>query len=82
MLRRMDINSENNCFIKPIDHKENFQNNRSLRLINHAKNEIGRLSKFIIHAMNKELRQKNSLNHWKNTEDVIDWFKSINDRKH
>ena len=80
VLQRMDINGESNCFITLKDHKENFQNNPSVRLINSAKNEIGRLSKFIIQAMDKELRQKFNLNQWKNTEDVIDWFNRINEK--
>ena len=63
------------------DHKENFQNNSSVQLINPAKNELERLSKFIIQAMDKELRHKFNLNQWKNTEDVIDWFKSINQKQ-
>ena len=82
MLQRMDINGESNCFIMLKDHKENFQNNPSVRLINPAKNELGRFSKFIIQAVNKELRHKINLNQWKNTEDVIDWFKSIKDKQH
>ena len=82
MLQRMDINGESNCFIMLKDHKENFQNNPSVRLINTAKNELGRLSKFIIQAVNQELRHKLNMNQWKNTEDVIDWFKSIKDKQH
>ena len=31
--------------------------------------------------MNKELTHKFNLNQWKNTEDVIDWFKSINEEQ-
>ena len=31
--------------------------------------------------MNKELRHKFNLNQWKNTEDVIDWFKRINEKQ-
>ena len=77
----MDINSEGNCFITLKDHRENFQNNPSVRLINPAKNELGRLSKFIIQAVNQELRHKLNMNQWKNTEDVIDWFKSIKDKQ-
>ena len=72
VLQRMDINGENHCFITLKDHKENFQNNPSVRLMNPAKNELGRLSKFILQAMNKELRHKFNLNQWKNTDDVID----------
>ena len=37
----MDINSKNRCFITLKDHKENFLNNPTVRLINPAKNELG-----------------------------------------
>ena len=40
------------------------------------------MSKFIIQAVNKKLRHKLNLNQWKNTEEVIDKFKSINDKQH
>ena len=81
VLQRMDINGEGNCFITLKDHKENFQNNPSVRLINPTKNELGRLSRFIIQAINKELRYKFNLNQWKNAEDVIDWFNSISEKQ-
>ena len=61
----MDINGESSCFIMLKDHKENLQNNLSVQLINPAKNELGRLSKFIIQAVNKELRHKLNLSQWK-----------------
>ena len=77
----MDINGESNRFITLKDHKENFQNTLSVWLINHTKNKLGRLSKFIIRAMNKGLRHKFNLNQWKITEDAIDWFKSINEKQ-
>ena len=67
-------------FIMLKDHKENFQNNQPVRLINPAKYELGRLSKLIIQAVNKELRHKLNLNQWKNTEDAIEWFRSIKDK--
>ena len=74
VIQRMDINGESNCFITLKDHKENFQNNPSVRLLNPAKNELGRLSKFIIQAVSKELRHKLNMSQWKNTEDDINWF--------
>ena len=30
--------------------------------------------------MNKELTRKLNINQWKNAEDVIDWFESINEK--
>ena len=82
MLQRLDINGESNCFITLKDHKENFQNNPSVQLIDLAKSELGRLSKFIIQTVNRELRYKLNWNHRKNTEDLIDWSNSINDKQH
>ena len=82
MLQRMDNNGESNCFITLKDHKENFQNNPSVWLLNPAENELGRLSKFIIQEVKKEFRHKLNLNQSKNTEDAINWFKSIKDKQH
>ena len=82
VLHRMDINSESNCFITLKDHKEKIQNNPAERLINSAKNELGRFSKFFVQTEKKELRQKLKMNQWKNTDDLIDWFKSIKDKQH
>ena len=81
VLKYTDINGESNCFIMLKYHKENFQNNPSERLINPAENKLGRLNKFITQAANKERRHKFNLNWWKNTEDVIDWFKNINENQ-
>ena len=38
-----------------MDHKENFQNNLTVRLINPAKNEIGRIRKVILDKINSSL---------------------------
>ena len=43
VLKRMQINGENNCFISLKDHKENSQNNASVRLINPAKSGLGKM---------------------------------------
>ena len=74
---RVDINGENNCFITLKDHKENFANNPTTRLINPAKNELGRISKAILEKMNKQLRTSLNLNQWKSTSSVIEWFTNI-----
>ena len=77
---RITINGENNCFITLKDHKDNFANNPTTRLINPAKNELGRISKTIIENINYNLRTRFNLNQWKSTGDVIDWFKNINEK--
>ena len=52
---------KNNCFISLKGHKENFQNNPTVRLINPAKNKLGKISKVILDKINKN-RQNLQLN--------------------
>ena len=80
-LNRMFINGKNNCFITLKDHKTNFLNNPKTRLLNPAKNELGRISKAILDKINLNLRNATKVNQWKNTNDVISWFKSIKNKK-
>ena len=77
---RMDINAEPNCFITIKDHKENFLNNPKVRLINPAKNELGRISKTILDNINMKLFQATKINQWKNTVSAIKWFNSLKDK--
>ena len=57
VLKRMQTNGENNCFISLKDRKGNFQNNPTVRLINPAKNEFGKTSRFILDGINKNIRE-------------------------
>ena len=77
----MFINGKNNCFITLKDHKANFLNNPKTRLLNPAKNELGRISKAILNKINLNLRNITKVNQWKNTNDVISWFKSIGNKQ-
>ena len=81
ILSRMDQNGTNNCFITLKDHKENFQNNPTTRLINPAKNEVGRISKVILDNINKKLQASLGVNQWKSTQNVIKWFSSIQNKE-
>ena len=63
------------------DHKENFVNHPKTKLINPAKNEIGRIRKSVLYKSNICLCEKLQLNEWKKTIDVINWFEKI-DEKH
>ena len=69
---RAERMAEREAFITLKDHKENFQNNPTCRLINPAKSEIGRISKQIL-----EERKQSTLNQWKNSSAVINWFSNI-----
>ena len=81
LLEKMEVNAKNECFITLKDHKDNFANNPKTRLINPAKNEVGRVSKVILANINKELVTKLQLNQWQSSTNVINWFNSI-DNKH
>ena len=80
VLKRKKTNGENNCFISLKVHKENFQNNPTVRLINPAKNELGKKRKVILDGMNKNIRENLQLNQWKNASTVIDLFITIQEK--
>ena len=80
VLNRLEINGENNSFITLKDHKENLDNNPTVRLINPAKNELGHISKTILGTTNKSIREAIGFNQWRNTDTVIDWFKRIRNK--
>ena len=81
ILNRIEINGESNCFFTLKEHKDNFANNPQVRLINPAKNELERISKVILDKINLAIREHFSFNQWKNTQNVIDWFNEIPDKK-
>ena len=80
-LHRLDINEKRNCFFTFKDHKENFQDNPTVRLINPAKNEIVRISKVISDKINTNLIKQLKVNQWKNIQNVIKWFMKIEQKR-
>ena len=62
IIKRMETNEEGNSFITIKEHKENFDNHPTVRLINPAKNVLGRISKLILDKINKTISQKFELN--------------------
>ena len=65
-LNRMFINGKNNCFITLKDHKANFLKNSKTRLLNPAKNELGRINKAIIlDKINLNFQNATKVNQWK-----------------
>ena len=69
--RRMQTNMKN-YFISLKDHKENFQKNPTVRLINPVKNKFGDVCKVILDKIKKSNQENLQLNHWKNTGTAID----------
>ena len=65
---------KNTAFISLKDHKTKFL---PCRLTNPSKSNIGKISKSILDKVNQNLRNKLQFNQWKNSENVIDWFKMI-----
>ena len=69
------------AFVTLKDHKPNFINNPSCRLLNPTKNEIGRISQQKLAKINSEIRSKSNLKQWQNTQSVIDWFGEIENKQ-
>ncbi|PFX13891.1 G-protein coupled receptor 64 [Stylophora pistillata] len=65
------------AFISLKDHKDNFDNKPSCRLFDPAKTDLGNVSKSILDKVNNSIRTKTSFNQWKNSSEVINWFKHI-----
>lgn len=78
---RVDSTANKAAFITLKDHKPNFANKPTCRLINPTKSEIGKVSKDILDRINTNITTKCNFNQWKNTASVIDWFKSANNKQ-
>ena len=78
--KRVDYFAKSNAFVTLKDHKENFQSKPKCRLINPAKSEIGKVSKFFIENINTKVREMSSVNQWRDTDSVITWFESIKNK--
>ena len=75
--------SRQEAFITLKDHKSDFRTNPSTRLINPAKTDIGRVSKKILDRITSDIRNARSegesaLIQWRNTTEVLEWFKNAN----
>ena len=77
---RVDKLSKNECYITLKDHKDNFQNNPKVRLINPAKTNIGQIAKIYLQEINSEILSLTKLQQWKCTAEVINWFKNIDNK--
>lgn len=78
---RAEVLAKSEAFFTLKDHKENFENTLPCRLINPAKSELGIVSKYILEDIVGELREKISINLWKNSAAVIDWFKNLEEKR-
>ena len=74
---RINTTAKKDAYITLKDHKANFRNNPSCRLINPAKSDIGQISKQILERINRKIMAKSKLNQWKSTNDVLKWYNNI-----
>ena len=59
------------AFVSLNDHKPNFSSNPKCRLINPAKSEMGKISKYFLEQLNSMVRDLSSVNQWQETSTVI-----------
>ena len=69
------------AFITLKDHKPNFSSAPQCRLINPAKSQIGRISKQMLENINNEIRRKTMAQQWRSTDEMLDWFKNIENKE-
>ena len=74
---RVEITAQKEAFITLKDHKDNFSNKHTCRLINPSKQEIGKISKKILDDINRKLVAATNVNQWKNTCSVLQWLKNL-----
>ena len=73
---RVYTTSKREAFLTLKDHKPNYINNPTFRLINPTKQELGKVSKQKLEKIVSVVKEKSGLQLWKNTESVITWFKN------
>jgi hypothetical protein len=78
---RVKVTAKREAFITLKDHKPNFNNNPTCRLINPAKSEIGKISKKILDNINTKIEDKTGLNQWKSTAATLKWFNNIEQKE-
>ena len=77
---RVETTAMKEAFITLKDHKENFENKPTCRLINPSKPEIGRISKKLLEKINRNLVNITKVNQWKNTSSVLQRFHRLADK--
>jgi len=59
------------------EHKPDFTDNPTCRLINPSKSEIGIISKRILDDVNRKIIHQTKVNLWRITNSAITWFKCL-----
>ena len=72
----MEKITERSAFISIKDHKENFPNNIQCRLINPARNNLGKVTQNIIRTAVTSIKERSSLNLWMGTSEILHWYET------
>ena len=67
----MFVDGRKSYFIALKDHKPNFLNNTKVRILNPAKNELGKISKSILDRKSTRLQNLTKTNQWKDTRKCL-----------
>ncbi len=54
---------------------------KQARLINPIKSELGLISKYLLQRITSRILSSSKYNQWKNSLDIIDWFKNIKNKR-
>ena len=74
---RVQVMTNQQCYVTLKDHKDNFMNDPKCRLINPAKSQIGRIAKQKLQHINNHIRLCQKLQQWRSTDSVLKWFNDI-----
>ena len=74
---RVEVSASTDAFITFKDHKPDFINNPTCRLINPTKAKIRIIRKHILDNINKEIIKVTKANLWRGTSNVIEWFQAV-----
>ena len=77
---RIEKMQKSESYITVKDDKEDFPHKMSCRLINPSKSDISKISKHILDKINQQMRSETEVNQWKNSCEVIEWFKNIRNK--
>ena len=78
---RVEKMQETEAFLTIKGHKKGFPHTLSFRLINRSKSDIVKICKSLLDSINENILKQTNVNQWKNTSQVMTWFKNIKSKK-
>ena len=78
---RLEVVRKVDTYLLLKDHKDSFYREKQCRLINPTKNQLGIVSKKILDVINAKARSCLKVNQLRSTQDAIDWYNQIEDKK-